>query len=60
MRFCLNQLNFLRQTDLEEISELSKVVWKKGKTFIQLNWSQNEKVQLEKRVRTFCFFIFGI
>ena len=33
---------------------------KKKKTFISLNWSQNEKVQLEKDMRTFCKFIFGI
>ena len=32
--FFLNQLTVLLQTDLEEISQLSKIVRKRGKTFI--------------------------
>ena len=34
------------------------MVRKRGKTSICLNWFQNEKVQLEKCIETFCFFIF--
>ena len=58
--FALNLLIFLLQTDFEEISKLSKMARKREKTFIQLNWSQNEKAQLEKGMQAFCFFIFGI
>ena len=50
---CLNMLIFLLQTDLEEISQLFKLVQKIGKTFILLNWSQNEQGLLEKDVRAF-------
>ena len=47
--FCLNRIIFLLQTDLKEISQLSKMVRKRGKTFIWLNWSQNEKGRLQFR-----------
>ena len=50
--FCLNQLIVLLQTDIEEISQLSKMVRKRGKSFVELNWSQN------KRHKTFFFFHF--
>ena len=43
----LHEPFFLLQTNLEEISQLSEMVWKRGKTFIQLNWPQNEKGYLK-------------
>ena len=41
--FCLDRLITLLSSDLEWNSQLPKIVRKKWKTIIWLNWSQNEK-----------------
>ena len=59
--FCLNQLIFLLQIDLEKVSKLSKMVLKKRKNLYLIKLLSKWKTrQLEKGIPAFCFFIFGI
>lgn len=58
--FLSKQANFLLPTDLERNFQPSKIMRKKWKTFMKLNWSQKEKWLIEKGIQAFWFSVFGI